>query len=277
MAAEQPTAMLMPSPTGEYQVLGEIVHDAERGRPVAQQIRQLIFKRSDSSLERVPFPRAWTSEQVRRVVQERHLEEAKLIEIYLDADEGPETESVRMILKEVLGKVEARCWYGKSEPGSVSRVEIAAGITTKYLRAVAKVAFHYFLWVSKLCRGNEREFAAVREFIRDGVGDGRAFVQIREGPFIPQLRKYVPKQVSHFLLSEQNRTAVGGSLQFFVGPDHLPPTFHFRLGSSPSRIDAQSLSAHRVWYFGEKVNGYDGEIETIDVTKRRIIVPGRLK
>ena len=196
MSAEQPTVLKMPDPTGVHQVLGEAVPDAERGH-VAQQIRQLVFRRADSSRECVPFPRAWTSEQVKRAVQERHLEEAELIEVYLDVDEIPESENMRGVLREVFGKVEVPCWYGENEPGSVGRVEIAAGITPNYLRAVAKVAFHYFLWVSNLCRGDEREFAAVRDFIRNGVGDGRAFVQIRNEPVIPQFRTHVPTQVSH--------------------------------------------------------------------------------
>jgi hypothetical protein len=44
------------------------------------------------------------------------------------------------------------------------------------------------------------------------------------------------------------------------------------LGPRGLRTNAVWLSAHRIWYYGEKRDGYDGEIQTMDVSPRGILL-----
>lgn len=140
-----------------------------------------------------------------------------------------------------------------------------------------KVAFHYFLWASTTCRGDEPEFDPIRRFIRTDEGDWHAFVQPVSAHFVGPLRDgYLPAQPTHYLFAELNIREVVSRVQFFVGPDTNPPTpsSAIRLGDSPARIDARWLVAHQIRYYDEKTDGYDAEIEAVDVTPSRIVIPG---
>jgi hypothetical protein len=60
-----------------------------------------------------------------------------------------------------------------------------------YIRALAKLGFHYFLKFSNLYRGSEPEFGPIRAFIRNGDANWRQFVQLMANPFVPQLAKRI--------------------------------------------------------------------------------------
>jgi hypothetical protein len=106
-------------------------------------------------------------------------------------------------------------------------------------------------------------------------GDLNQFVNFGTQPFVPQLAQgFRPLQPSHFFFAEVNFDVALAGVHFFVGPDGVPPAAIVRLGKSPSRLHARSMASHVVRYFDDKIDGYDGEIDEIDVTQRRIILPG---
>jgi hypothetical protein len=273
-SGEQPTSMRMPAPEGEGTVLSHFRRDDE-GRRIASALRQIVVKSSDGRFEHVPFSPAWSADHLRRALRERGLEGAELVEVYLGEGETPDSEDVRRLLSEVFGAFKgAKVWYGLSDDLMVKHVEAKIGITRKYLRAIAKVGFHYFVAMSPSYRGVEREFDPIRRLIRNDEGDLRTFIEPTTEHFMPQLRQgFRPQRPSHFFYVEVNAEHALARVQFFVGPDDLPRPSLIRLGNSPSRLLARWMRSHWVKYYDQKTDGYDGEIEEMDVTPRRIILP----
>jgi hypothetical protein len=268
-----PTTLLLPAPDGVGKILGEVVPDATYGKS-GRPLRQLIFKRSNGERVCIPFPPAWNAEQIKGAIREYDVEGAELVEVYMGPDESPDScFEMRRVLTDALGTFSALARYGADEKVVEKPTELHAYVTTKYLRGLAKIGFHYFLWSSGAWRGDEHEFEPLRDFIKRGTGNSQEFVEVKTRQFILQLeQKLVPAHKSHFFFAEVNRTEALARIQFFVGPGALPPPSLIRLGRSPSRLHGRFLSAHRVWYYDDKSDGYDGEIETLDVTPRRIIV-----
>ena len=152
-----------------------------------------------------------------------------------------------------------------------------AGISTLYLRAVAKVAFHYFLWACPILRGNEPAFTEIRAFISDGTGNWRDFVQLNAPQFLPFLQRgSPPERTSRFFHSVLTRDEARAFVQFFVGPSELPPPARVRLAVNPLAIEGKDFACHQAYYFdddADKADGHDGELITIDTWERRIILP----
>ena len=278
MAGQQPTEMLMPMPHAGHLVLGEGYQDTD-GNKSARPLRQIVVRAPDGRIARLPFPRAWTAEHLRTSVVERQLTDAEVVEVYFENDEGnPEAVKARAIVKEVFGSVrEAVAFFGAGER-EVKPIQVAAGITRKYIRAIAKTAFHYFLWTSPGVRGDEPAFADVRALIRHDAGDWRKLVQLDAPQFVPLFRgkeRYVPRHTSHFFHSVLMSDAALAWVQFFVGPEDLAPPSKVLLAVRPLRITAKVLSCHQARYFDadEKGDGHDGEIIEIPCWDRKIILP----
>lgn len=282
MRAEQPTKLIMPALGREHQLLAQ-AYTAEDGRHSARPIRQLVLKMPDGRMECVPFPRPWTADELRTAVSERGLEAGSLEEIYLDDDEvftDQETSfalELRTLLSSVFG-AQFRAWvYGGSGERTRNRLPMVAAISTFYLRAVAKVAFHYFLWACPVLSGNDPAFSEIRAFISDGIGNSEDFVQLDAPQFLPFLQQgYLPERTSHFFLSVLTRAEATAFVQFFVGPGALPPPARVRLAVDPLVIDARQFACHQACYFGDaddNPDGHDGELVTMATWEPRIILP----
>jgi hypothetical protein len=55
--------------------------------------------------------------------------------------------------------------------GETEYRSVRFNISREYVRAIAKLAFHYFLWTCPWIGGNESEFEGVRRFIHNAEGD----------------------------------------------------------------------------------------------------------
>jgi hypothetical protein len=218
MSRLQPTTLKRPAPHGEWEILGDS-YISEDGRPCCRTLRQIVVKGATGIVEPLPFPRAWTASQVVGMLRERGLQGAELVEIYLDEDEPMDDLGVRGLLTEVFGVFhQVRVWGGAQIDSKLEPVTVAAAITRRYVRALAKVGFHYFLSVADSCTGAEDEFAAVRAFIRNDDGDANAFVALSSPYFIPAIAEgYVPQRTSHFFFCDQDRDSVVVKLQLFIG------------------------------------------------------------
>ena len=283
MRADQPMKMTMPALGRQHQLLAEAYTD-EEGRPSAQPIRQVVLKMPDGCMECVPFPRDWTADQLRTAVSNRELESGTLEEIYLEDDEvvtdqeAPLALEIRTLLSSVFGGgFRGLQVYGGPGERTQNRLVMEAGISTLYLRAVAKVAFHYFLWACPILRGNEPAFTEIRAFISDGTGNWRDFVQLNAPQFLPFLQRgSPPERTSHFFHSVLTRDEARAFVQFFVGPSELPPPARVRLAVKPLVIEGKDFACHQAYYFdddADKADGHDGELITIDTWERRFILP----
>ena len=283
MQADQPTKMMMPALGRQHQLLAETYTD-EEGRPSAQPIRQVVLKMPDGCMECVPFPRDWTVDQLRTAVSNRELESGTLEEIYLEDDEvvtdqeAPLALEIRTLLSSVFGGgFRGLQVYGGPGERTQNRLVMEAGISTLYLRAVAKVAFHYFLWACPILRGNEPAFTEIRAFISDGTGNWRDFVQLNAPQFLPFLQRgSLPERTSHFFHSVLTCDEARAFVQFFVGPSELPLPARVRLAVNPLLTEGKDFACHQACYFdddADRADGHDGELVTIDTWERRIILP----
>lgn len=212
-----------------------------------------------------PFPPTYDGPRLAALMNERGVVSSELHEAYLGPEEGPDSISFRQVLKDALGTIDGgvMVYYG-SGTSQKATVQFAAGLSKAYFRAVAKVAFHYYLWTSTSDTGAEFRFQPIREFIRHGVGDSESFVQIMAPQFIAQLANGdVPKCFGHFFgVSRTGRHDLIGAVQFFVGPDHMMPPSFVLLTQTQRSVEPR---CHWVAYYGAKVDNYDGEIQPLSV------------
>ena len=279
MQAGQPTTMMMPALGREHQIQAKAYTD-EEGRHSARPIRQVVLKMPDGRMESVPFPRGWTANQLRTAITNRGLEAGTLEELYLEDDEvfadqeAPHALEIRTLLSSVIGRKFRAKVYGGSGERTQNRLIMVAGINATYLRAVAKLAFHYFLWTCPILRSNDPAFTKIRAFISDGTGDWRDFVQLDAPQFLPFLQQgYLPERTSHFFHSVLTRDEARAFVQFFVGPSALPPPALVRLAANPLVIEGRHFACHQACYFDDDGDGHDGELVTIDVWEPRIVLP----
>ena len=279
MRAEQPTTMMMPAIGRDHQIQGEAYTDTE-GRPSARPIRQVVLRMPDGSMQAVPFPRPWTADQLRMAVVNRELETGTLQEVYLEDDEvftdqeAPHALGLRTLLSSVFGGEFGADVYGGDGERTQNRLVMVASISTTYLRAVAKVAFHYLLWACPILRGNDPVFAEIRAFISDGTGNSRDLVQLDAPQFLP--RGYVPRRTSHFFHSALMRDEARALVQFFVGPSGLPPPALVRVAVNPLMVEGRNFTCHQACYFADATadgEGHQGELITIDTWERRVVTP----
>ena len=232
-------------------------------------------------MQSVPFPPGWTADQLRTAVVNRGLEAGTLEELYLEDDEeftdqeAPHVLKIRTLLSSVFGREFSAAVYGGDGERTQNRLVMVAGINTKYLRAVAKVAFHYLLWASPILRGNDPVFAEIRAFIWDGTGNWRDLIQLDAPQFLPLLRRgYLPVRTSHFFHAVFTRDEARAFVQFFVGPSGLPPPALVRLAVNPLMIEGRRFTCHQACYFADVDHddeGHQGELVTIDALERRIV------
>ena len=99
--------------------------------------------------------------QLRTAVANRGLETGTPRELYLEDDEvftdqeAPPALEIRTLLSSVFGGEFGADVYGGHGERTQNRLVMVAGINTTYLRAVAKVAFHYLLWACPILRGSD--------------------------------------------------------------------------------------------------------------------------
>ena len=144
----------------------------------------------------------------------------------------------------------------KEEPVTIQFV-----IDELQVRAVCKIAFHYFLkfW-GCLYTGAEEEFAPIRRFIMGELPetDWRRFAtHTKDGM---QVMGGVPAGYGHLFALGRDERQIQARLMFFVGPDVRPWTWRVNLGRPPGKIISTDLIGHYLRYFEKPETQYHGEI-----------------
>jgi hypothetical protein len=267
MGPESATTMTMQCGHADHKILGEPYTDAE-GQGHVYPLRQLVFRKSDGEMVCVPFPPKYDGVRLRELIVQRDLEGAKLEEIYLAKDESVENMDTRRVLTDALGHFDAIAYGGVGTSGGRQTTTLSAGISRAYIRGLAKIAFHYYLWTSHIHTGAELIFQPIRQLIRHDEGDWRSYVQLTAPQFIGQLAEgNVPEGTSHFFGVGKHAGHIVSAVQFFVGPGHMTPPSVILLAVTSGHIEPH---CHWVSYYGDKLNGYDGEIvEVMDRPRQR--------
>ncbi len=135
--------------------------------------------------------------------------------------------------------------------------EMRAAISEPYLRAVAKVGFHYFLKYFPHFTGLEPEFDEIKQYIYKGKADRRIVRPVDE-PFLRDLQQKGARlnKWAHLLSAESTDNGIEARIQFFVGPEVNPIVWSVVFTEKPSQ--RHQMTGHVFVYFDEAKDGYDG-------------------
>ncbi|WP_145246903.1 hypothetical protein [Aeoliella mucimassa] len=158
-----------------------------------------------------------------------------------------------------------------SEPGeSTVKGRIRFEYSTEADRAIAKIAFHYYLIHNQRgFDGSEPEFAAIRQYLWQG-GDSTLFFN-QAGPSFelpfgedPSGVVRTPSNWCHVLLAHEVDAQVVVYMRLFAGPEHVGEEYHVTLGSIEGRIVLPSGTWGHIYHYDEERNdNYSGHIQSI--------------
>jgi hypothetical protein len=226
--------------------------------------RRLLVVATEDREEQIPFPTGWREHQLRSAAEARGLLGGRPVSAHVPP---PETvaefvAASRDIIRAVFGPFEMDVYYSRldSPVGPVEPTLLRFNLSPAYLRAVAKVAFHYFLWACPGIGGDEPEFSDLRGFVHDGVGENTDFIQKSDS-----LVDRVPTEAGlgkdcHAFASASLDADLIVQVHFFsqpVGPAF--PTFVVRLGRRPERLSPDWRSGHLAAYT-TGIPGHDGTL-----------------
>lgn len=153
-------------------------------------------------------------------------------------------------------------------------VEFKFVATDLYFRAIAKIAFHYYLTQSMRSLGNEDYFREIRDFIRYGGGKlavDKFFIGSNIFSFPQFLSNMVPSWWHHILATLERDGTVFAMVCLFYGPECKGERYTLELGKIPGRIVLpKSCWAHTYDYFRpEDIGKYAGKVHPVSITALR--------
>ncbi|HKW97191.1 MAG TPA: hypothetical protein VJN43_05615 [Bryobacteraceae bacterium] len=165
--------------------------------------------------------------------------EAKLLVITSSGDE----DRVQAMCNELNLKVHLE----KRKGGRVPRQFFKCQLSPAYFRALAKIGFHYALRYIPTITGHEGVFRALRDFIKDGIGDHHQFLTEWKAAFNPD------GPPGHILTTVANpNKPIVVNMQFFAGCEAPLPQWRLVLGDNPTALYVEQTSAHFFSYTREE-------------------------
>lgn len=165
-----------------------------------------------------------------------------------------------------------------TEPGAY---KVAGRITftfsDHYFRAIAKIAFHYYLVHTRRgLRGDESGFDPIRQFIMDG-GDTAPFFHSSGHTFcvpfgeLPGGGAVVPNRWFHVLAADESSNVIVVYVRLFVGPESVRDPYYVTLGPLNSRIDLPRPVWGHVYEYDDPqpTSGRAGQVLEASITRLR--------
>lgn len=256
----EPTAGMAPItvkgvlPGESFPVLFEMT-----GMNGSMQMKQVVFKDKTGNFHHLPYRPGHLSGDLEGFVKNRKREDLEIVMFYGDGAEE-ENEIQAACGEFIKGKI--------SEPimpveGAIEG-EMKAAITIPYLRAVAKIAFHFVLAHFDFT-GFEPQFDSIKQFIFTGEHHER-FVQSTQEPLVPALMnpQAFMKHWCHLVSAQYDYNTLESRMQFFVGPVVKPVVWRVMFGQSPSRIMGTNLKGFMYRYYDKPdKSGYVGEMTSL--------------
>jgi hypothetical protein len=213
------------------------------------------------------FPRAWGAKQLRDAAAARDLLGGKVIQAHAAP---PETAAEFVaaslgVIREVFGSSPIDVYETKLDApmGDTEYRRMRFNLSPEYLRAVAKLAFHYFLWACPWIGGDESEFDGIRGFVTDGNGDAHEFLQRHECLVDRTNVKDRVDPDCHMFVVFANDRELLVTLHFFsqpTGPEF--PSFGARLGARPDAVPVGWLRGH-IAHYSDGIPGHAGELREL--------------
>ena len=217
--------------------------------------------------QQLRFPRGWDAHQLRMAAETRGLLGGRPVSAHVPPPETVDefVAASRDIVRAVFGPFEIDVYHSRLD-GPVGPVEptlLRFNLSPAFLRAVAKIAFHYFLWACPQIGGDEAEFSDLRAYIRDGVGEPTDFLYKSDSLVDRIPAEDGPGKDCHVFASASLGADLIVQVHFFsqpVGPAF--PTFVVKLGRRPEALPADWRSVHVAAYTTGTV-GHDGLERTL--------------
>ena len=136
--------------------------------------------------------------------------------------------------------------------------EMKAEISEKYVRAIAKIGFHFFLKYFPTFSGFEPELDDIKRFIYEGKAT-REVVRRVDEPFLKDLQQRGARlnKWCHLLSAESDEKGIEARIQFFAGPEVLPLVWSIVISTNPSK-HVQS-TGYAFVYFDDVTEEYQGQ------------------
>ena len=239
----------------------EVLWEPNEGCGTMRQMCQIAIQETDGSIKhiRITDEMLEIPAKLENALKQINLDNIKEFQIMASTDEGEKiAEASRKVFpaKEMI-------WKELPEGDIQTNVMGLFIISPKYVRAIAKIAFHYFLKHIPRYRGDEMYFKDVREFIQSGekitsTEDLQKFVEFTNGLGCK------PNWRGHLLAATVDDVGFRVQARFFVGegPDVTHEVF---LGENPSRISYQEICRHKFVYFDKTHvdDRFSGELKEI--------------
>jgi hypothetical protein len=211
----------------------------------------------DGKTLQLPFrPGVWTVERIKEILRDRGLT-GEHIEIVTIGNSEKENEEMKA-LTDVLAPAGKEREVAPLVHGAEVDGEMKAPISEKYVRAIAKVGFHYFLKYFPHFSGLEPEFDDIKRFIYQGRAD-RQMVRHLNEPFLRDLQApgALLNKWCHLLSAQCDESGIEARIQFFAGPEVRPLVWSVLISQSPSK-HVQS-TGYAFVYFDDVTEEYQGE------------------
>ena len=142
--------------------------------------------------------------------------------------------------------------------GTAMEGQMLAFVSPEYVRAIAKIGFHFFIQYFPQFTGFEKEFDAIKRFIYHGEIDHKRVTAINEN-FVLNLEHATLRRWGHILSAQADENGVEARMQFFAGPPVQPLIWKVEIGQNPSRIIYRESLAYIYMYFDRPTGEYVGE------------------
>ncbi|HEV2314715.1 MAG TPA: hypothetical protein VGR94_05375 [Candidatus Acidoferrales bacterium] len=262
-----PPLTVLGKPDGlDVEILWELVAGTTNCQPVSQ----IVLIGEEGKCLQIPFRRGrLTAESIRTILKERAIECHQILTVCNSAEEA---EEMQVLTDELAPKGEPR-----ESPMLTNGIQMAgemrAPISAQYLRAIAKIAFHFFLRYFTQFSGLEDEFEDIKQFIYTGVAK-RLIVSPLQEPFVRDLQGGARmNRWGHLLSAECSYSGIEARLQFFAGPQVQPIVWRCSIGKNPARIIYKQAVGYAYLYFEDVGGEYQGERVELTPIGRIAIAP----
>jgi hypothetical protein len=180
------------------------------------------------------------------------------------------------LLKEVCPQCEL---FEKETQGTgIYWVKFRATFTyhADYWRAIAKIAFHYYLVNSRRgLNGDEPEFDDIRHFLLCG-GDHKRFFGPPQTQFLlpfgelPSGKALLPQNWVHLLAADESQNSAIVMVSLFIGPLRPPRPYYITLGRFRSELVVPGAVFSHAYQYDSALGGsFAGRVDSISLTKLR--------
>ena len=233
--------------------------------------RQIIFLDRHGNYRSVLITeKIQNAEHLLSELKDKNLVDAEFVECWSAPDEE---EWIERLCKDFDRKID----YGKIiQYGDMGERKLVATfmVNNNYFRAVAKIAFHYFLKFFHLFTGFEKEFDVIKDFIFNG-GESEQWVRQVEGSFIIELEPNIATdKYGHLLAIDKNEHDIRAKVYFFVGPGITPHRYYeVFIGKNPEMIIYHQGVGHQFVYFDKpEEDGYDGRMDPLQTIRKSLLI-----